>query len=239
MIFAAGLGSRLRPLTNDRPKALVEVAGHPLLYWVIQRLKAEGYENLVINIHHFGDLILQYLSENQNFGCLIAISDERDQVLETGGGLKKARPLFDPAEPILIHNVDILSDINLQEMRHQHLRTKALATLALRDRSTSRYLLFDEDQTLCGWKNVKTEEVRMARSHVANVTPLAFSGIHIVSPRFLSLMTEEGKFSIIETYLRLARAERISGYRHDESAWIDVGKPETLDKAEAWLTKQM
>lgn len=236
MIFAAGLGSRLRPLTNDRPKALVEVGGHPLLYWVIQRLKQEGYTDLVINIHHFGDLILNYLSDNQNFGCRIAISDERDQVLETGGGLKKAAPLFQQEEPILIHNVDILSDIDLGTMRRKHLQSGALATLAVKERTTSRYLLFDDSLTLSGWKNIKTGEVRMSREGSSPLQSLAFSGIHLVDPRLLDLFILEGKFSIIDTYLRLAKTEIIQGFRHDDSKWLDVGKPENLSLAESFVS---
>ncbi|MEM7370626.1 MAG: nucleotidyltransferase family protein [Bacteroidota bacterium] len=236
MIFAAGLGSRLRPLTNDCPKALVEVGGHPLLYWVIHRLKQKGYSDLVINIHHFGELILRYLSDNQYFGCRIAISDERDQVLETGGGLKKAAALFNKDEPILIHNVDILSDIDLSEMRQQHLQSGALATLAVKQRTTSRYLRFNDSLTLSGWKNIKTGEVRMSRKETASLHDLAFSGIHMVDPRLLEMFILKGKFSIIDTYLRLAKTETIQGFRHDDSKWLDVGKPENLALAETFVS---
>lgn len=234
MIFAAGLGARLRPLTNDRPKALVEIGGHPLLYWAIHRLRSAGYTSLVINIHHFGELMLAYL-DSQDWGVEILISDEREQVLETGGGLKKAKELLRSDSPILVHNVDVLSEVDLAAMRQRHEQSQALATLAMKDRPSSRNLLFDANQQLCAWRHNRTGELRMAREPKGELTALAFSGIHLIEPRMLDLLTEVGKFSIIDSYLRLATSERIQAYQHDEQWWLDVGKPEALPVAEEWV----
>lgn len=235
MIFAAGLGTRLRPLTNDRPKALVEIGGHPLLYWAIHRLRSAGYTSLVINIHHFADRMMDYLA-SQDWGVEVLISDEREQVLETGGGLKKARELLQTDAPILIHNVDVLSEVDLGDMRQRHLESGALATLAMKDRPSSRNLLFDAQHQLCAWRHNRSGELRMAREPEGALTALAFSGIHLIEPRLLDLLSETGKFSIIDSYLRLAASERIQAYRHDEQWWLDVGKPEALPLAEKKMT---
>lgn len=235
MIFAAGLGTRLRPLTNDRPKALVEVLGKTLLQHAIEHLKKVGITDIVVNIHHFGEKVLEILSNNQNFGCNIIISDERAMLLETGGGLLKAKNHFKGAKAIVIYNVDVLSNINLLEMLHYHQENKALATLATRSRESSRYLLFNEHEELCGWTNTKTKEVKHVR--LANkIQEYAFSGIHIINPTFLELITQEGKFSITDTYLELARQHKIIAYPHDKDYWFDVGKPERLKAASDFLS---
>lgn len=235
MIFAAGLGTRLRPLTNDRPKALVEVHGKTLLQHAIEHLKSFGITNIVINIHHFGQKVLDLLEKHQNFGCELTVSDERDVLLETGGGLKKAAQYFKKESAVLVYNVDVLSNINLEKMLKYHYQHQALATLATRNRQSSRYLLFDKNQTLCGWTNTKTNEVKRMRS-----TPIthhyAFSGIHIINPQLLNLMTQEGKFSIITTYLNLASEHKIIAYPHDSDYWFDVGKPERLHAAIDFLS---
>ena len=232
MILAAGLGTRLRPLTDDRPKALVEVAGHTLLEITLRRLREFGIHQVIVNVHHFSDLLVDYLKKNDNFGMEVAISRE-EQLLDTGGGLKKAAWFFseDANEPFLLHNVDVLSTIDLGRMVEFHRQHQALATLAVQDRETSRYLLFDDEQRLCGRQagHHPPEIVRPSQSTLA----LAFSGVHVISPRFLSLMSEEGAFSIITSYLRLAvQGERIMAFRADAYYWRDLGKPENLTLAE-------
>jgi NDP-sugar pyrophosphorylase family protein len=230
MILAAGLGTRLRPLTDDRPKAMVELNGRPLLEWTIRRLIKHGFDDLIINVHHFADQIIDFLAEQNNFGIRIQISDEREEILETGGGLKKACPFFGKA-PFLLCNTDVVTDLDLNAFYQAHIASGALATLATRWRSTSRYLIFNEKQTLCGWQNTKTGEVRMSRPVTGNLQLRAFSGIHVINPRIFDLITEEGKFSIIDTYLRLAKHYEIRSYPHDNDIWIDVGRPESLREA--------
>jgi NDP-sugar pyrophosphorylase family protein len=237
MILAAGLGTRLRPLTNDRPKALVEVAGHTLLEITLRRLAAFGVREVIVNVHHFADMVADYLKKKDNFGLRIEISRE-EVLLDTGGGLKKAAWFFlenssDAEEPFLLHNVDVISTIDLDQMVRLHRQRNALATLAVQDRKTSRYLLFDEQDELCGRRMVgndkqSTEFVRQAPEPRA----LAFCGIHVISTRFLNVMSEEGVFSIITSYLRLASlGEKILAFRADESYWRDLGKVEAVSQA--------
>lgn len=231
MILAAGLGTRLRPLTNDRPKALVEVAGRPLLELTLDRLRSFGISEVIINTHHFAELVADYLAAHQNFGMHIEISHE-DVLLDTGGGLKRAQHFFTGSdEPFLVHNVDVLSTIDFESMIRFHRDQGALATLAVQSRPTSRYLLFDRTSQLCG-----------RRSGVAGIPELvlpreefearAFCGIHIVSPNIFSEMPEEGVFSIIPAYLRLAaERKRILGFPADGYYWCDMGKPENIAEA--------
>ncbi|MEZ4887982.1 MAG: nucleotidyltransferase family protein [Chitinophagales bacterium] len=237
MIFAAGLGTRLRPLTNHKPKALVEVNGTPLLEMVIQRLKQFGFNEIVVNVHYFAKQIVSFLEAKDHFDISIHISDETDCLLETGGGLQKAQAFFaaDDQQPFLVHNVDVLSDVDLATLYQTHLQTNSLATLVVRNRKTSRYLLFDEKDCLCGWQNVKTGEVRMVRDFAASLQPnaLAFSGIQVINPAIFQYMPAgESAFSIIETYLQAAKTETIMAYSSDDSTWLDVGKPESLAQAE-------
>jgi NDP-sugar pyrophosphorylase family protein len=235
MILAAGPGTRLRPLTDDRPKALVEIAGRTLLEIVLSRLRSFGIHEVIINVHHFADMILGYLKTHDNFGMRIEISRE-EVLLDTGGGLKKAGYFFLEdskrfEEPFILHNVDVISTIDLRRMAQFHTENKALATLAVQDRETVRYLLFDDQLQLCGrrfGRHAKDECVRPASQTQA----LAFSGIHVISPRLLSTMTEEGAFSIITCYLRLAaQRERILAFRADEYDWRDLGRPEHVTQA--------
>ncbi len=237
MILAAGLGTRLRPLTDDRPKALVEINGRTLLEIAVTRLRAFGIRDVMINVHHLADMVIDYLKKNGNFGMHIEISRE-DVLLDTGGGLKKAAWFFKDSPghsgketPFILHNVDVLSTIDLERMRQLHCETQALATLAVQDRETSRYLLFDERHELCGrraGRNHRPELVRPARQAQA----WAFSGIHVISPRLFPLMTEEGAFSIVASYLRLAaQGERIFSFCADEYYWRDLGKPENVAQA--------
>lgn len=231
MILAAGLGTRLRPLTNDRPKALVEVAGRTLLETTLSRLRAFGIRDVIINVHHFADMILDYLQSHANFGMNIAVSRE-DVLLDTGGGLKKASYFFQKDDqPFVLHNVDVISTIDLASMVAFHTANGALATLAVQNRKTSRYLVFDDELRLCGRRAGADHEPEMVRS-AQHTHALAFSGIHVISPRLLTMLTEEGVFSIVETYLRLAAAgEKITAFRVDDYYWRDLGKPENITQA--------
>lgn len=236
MIFAAGLGTRLRPYTNDRPKALVEIGGEALLGHLIQKLKRMGIREVVVNVHHFADQVIQYLRTHEDFGINIHISDERDLLLDTGGGLKHAAPFFADGAPFLVHNVDVLTDIDLPALENAHLNAQALATLAVRDRKTSRYLLVEpESNRLAGWQNIQTGEVRPSSLNPEGLQLRAFSGIHIIDPRLMGKMIETGVFSIIDVYLRLAETQHIHTFDHSDSIWMDVGKAAGLPDAEALL----
>lgn len=230
MVLAAGLGTRLRPLTNDRPKALVEVAGCTLLEITLTRLRVFGIRDVIINVHHFAGGIIEYLTAHNNFGMNIAVSRE-EVLLDTGGGLKNAAWFFaDENEPFLLHNVDVISSIDLARMVDSHQRSRALATLAVQQRESSRYLLFDHEQCLCGRRIGEQDEIACASD---DKQALAFCGIHVISPRLLTLIREEGIFSIIESYLDVAaRGETISAFPADEYYWRDLGKPEEIAHAE-------
>lgn len=238
MLFAAGLGTRLRPLTNDKPKALVEIKkDRTLLHYNIDYLKSFGVKTIVVNIHHFGAKVIEEIEKHHQFDINIIISDERDAVLETGGGLQKAAPLLDGKEAIILYNVDVVSNIDLHQMLAHHQSTQALATLACRQRVSSRYLLFHNNR-LCGWQNTKTGEIKNPHQ-ITEFTPLAFSGIHIIQPKLLSLLKQGGKYSITNTYLDLmAQNYPIAAYLHDEDYWFDVGKPEKLATARQFLQNQ-
>lgn len=242
MILAAGLGTRLQPLTDDRPKALVEVAGHTLLEITLRRLASFGIREVIVNVHHFADMVVDYLGRNGNFGMRIEISRE-EILLDTGGGLKKAAWFFleDGAqlrEPFLLHNVDVISTIDFGRMLQVHRESGALATLAVQERKTSRYLLFDEKNWLCGRQAGNEGQPELARP-CKRTNALAFSGVHLISPRLFSLMDEDGVFSIITTYLGLAsRGERIGAFRADEYYWRDLGKPENIGQAAADMESQ-
>jgi len=234
MILAAGLGTRLRPLTDDRPKALVEVAGHTLLEITLRRLHGFGIREVIVNVHHFADMVVDYLKKNGSFGMRVEISRE-EVLLDTGGGLKQAAWFFqdsgDAREPFLLHNVDVLSTIDLPRMAQFHRENHALATLAVQKRETSRYLLFDEQNQLCGRRAGRDQPAEIVRSS-RETRALAFSGVHVISPRFLTLMTEQGVFSIIPSYLRLAgQGEKILAFRADEYYWRDLGRPENVAQA--------
>lgn len=235
MILAAGLGTRLRPLTDNRPKALVEVAGRTLLEITLSRLQALGIRDAIINVHHFADMMIDYLKANQNFGMHLEVSRE-DVLLDTGGGLKKAAHFFldgsrSGEDPFMLHNVDVISNIDLHRMAQFHSKNQALATLAVQRRETSRYLLFDETQKLCGRQDRGDMKLQLVRDS-PHPQPLAFCGIHVISTRFLKMMTEDGVFSIIATYLRLAaQGEKILAFHADEYYWQDLGRPENLERA--------
>ncbi len=227
MIFAAGLGTRLYPLTADKPKALVEYQGMPLLEHVLRKIIAAGIQHIVVNVHHFPDLIIQYLIDHPH-DAEIQISDERDYLRDTGGGLKFAAPLLADSENILLHNVDILSDIDLGQLMAYHESNEALATLAVRQRKTSRYFLFDEEMRLCGWRKSKTgEEIISQQSAVYQ--ELAFSGIHVVRRELLDLIPSAEKQSITPIYVELSKTQRLKGFLHNEGSWKDMGKFEDFD----------
>lgn len=232
MILAAGLGTRLRPLTDDRPKALVEVAGRTLLEITISRLRSFGVREVIINVHHFADMVVDYLESKNNFGLRIEVSRE-EVLLDTGGGLKKAAWFFlenGNSDPFLLHNVDVLTNIDPGRMILVHKENRALATLAVQDRKTSRYLLFDENNQLCGRRTGKNHDELIRSS--PNVQALAFSGIHVISPRLLKLLEEDGAFSIIASYLHVAsQGERVLAFRADEYYWRDLGRPEGVAQA--------
>ena len=234
MVLAAGLGTRLRPLTDDRPKALVEVGGRTLLEIVLTRLRSFGVSEAIVNVHHFADKIAYYLAANQNFGMRVELSRE-DDLLDTGGGLKKAAWFFlgdCRDQPFLLHNVDVLSNIDLAQMLRFHDEHQALATLAVQERRSSRYLLFDDRGELCGRHFEPERRTKLVRD-AEEMDTLAFCGIHVVSPRMLGMMAETGAFSIIQAYLQLAaRNEKILAFRADGSYWRDMGTPESLKQAE-------
>jgi NDP-sugar pyrophosphorylase family protein len=237
MILAAGLGTRLGPLTKDRPKALVEVAGRTLLEITLSRLAEFGIHDVIINAHHFADMVVDYLKRNKNFGMRIEVSRE-EVLLDTGGGLKRAARFFKDSsgkdEPFILHNVDVISTIDLERMVQFHKERRALATLAVQGRETSRYLLFDEQLRLCGRLSGNDQRAEFVHSsQQLGVQALAFSGIHVISPRIFPMISEDGEFSIITSYLRFAKqGEQIIGFRSDEYYWRDLGRPENVAQAE-------
>jgi NDP-sugar pyrophosphorylase family protein len=234
MIFAAGLGTRLFPLTKDKPKALVEIAGKTLLEMAIEKVCQAGYHDLVINVHHFADQIIHFLVQKNNFGLNITISDERGQLLDTGGGILKAAPILEDADPFLVYNVDVFSNIDLQLFKKYHSETGGLATLVVRDRNTARYLAFDEKMQLTGWRNILTGD-EIVSGNMQNCSLLAFSGIQLIEPAIFKLITETEKFPLIPLYLRLAKEHRIMGYNDPSTLWMDLGKPNQITEAEKYI----
>ncbi|MBS1737736.1 MAG: NTP transferase domain-containing protein [Bacteroidetes bacterium] len=228
MILAAGLGTRLKPFTDSHPKALAVVNGKTILQRNIEYLQSFGAEEIIVNVHHFADQIIQKIADNNGFGSNIFISDERAEILETGGGLFKAKWFFeDEARPFILMNVDVLTDLNLTKMIDQHKASECLATLAVSERTTSRYLLFNSNKQLCGWENIKIREKILSRTS-EQLYPKAFSGIQILSPHIFPLITQRGRFSLIDVYLALSENEKIFSYDHTGGQFIDVGTPEKL-----------
>src|SRR5690554_3222068 len=235
MIFAAGLGTRLKPLTDTMPKALVPVAGKPLLQHTIEKLIAGGFNEIIINVHHFADMIVDFVETNNRFGIRIEFSDEREKLLDTGGAIKKAAWFFDDDQPFLIHNVDILSNIDLRELVGHHQESLSMATLVCSTRETSRYLLFDESNRLRGWINEKTGSIKsfIPDFNPADYRKLAFSGIHVLHPSIINYMQDwSGKFSIIDFYVKLSNQITLSSHVPTRFQMVDVGKPETLAASE-------
>ncbi|AZI21892.1 nucleotidyltransferase family protein [Chryseobacterium taklimakanense] len=230
LIFAAGKGTRLKPFTDHHPKAMAKVNGIPLLERNIKYLQSFGINDFVINVHHFGQQIVDFLKENNNFNAKIEISDEHAELLETGGGLVFARRFLDFGEDFLIMNADILTDMNITEFVNYHQKNKDFATLAVSDRNSSRKLLFNEDMILRGWMNVQSGEQRLAEFN-KGFKALAFSGIHCINPEIFNKIKRTGKFSIMEEYLDLMLTEKIHGYEHNAQL-VDVGRPESVLEAE-------
>jgi N-acetyl-alpha-D-muramate 1-phosphate uridylyltransferase len=236
MILAAGLGSRLKPWTDHHPKALAIVNGKSLLQRNIEYLQNFGITDVVVNVHHFADQIINAIQENNGWGSHVTISDETNEVLETGGGLLKAQELLQQYENFVLMNCDILTNLDLQKMMAVHLANKALATIAIVNRATSRYLLFNQEMEMVGWRNVKTDEEKLpAKQKLDNQqipTPYAFSGIHILHQSIFNKINFTGKFSMIDLYLDLCSTENIVGYNHTNDLVLDVGKPEAIAQAE-------
>lgn len=238
LIFAAGLGTRLKPLTDTMPKAMVPVAGKPLLQHVIEKLKAVGFTEIIINVHHFAEQIVDFVRSNNSFGIRIEFSDEREKLLDTGGGIKKAAWFFDDGKPFLVHNVDILSDIDLRALYNAHLKNRSEATLVASERQTSRYLLFDDNNCLKGWINEKTGEKKspLKDFNPHNYHKLAFSGIHVINPSIFSLMNDfPDKFPIIDFYLSVCNQEKFCAYTPQNIRLLDVGKLDSIERAEQFL----
>lgn len=241
MILAAGFGSRLKPMTDSMPKALVPVGGRPMLEHAILRLKAAGFSHIVVNIHHFGQQIVDFLAANNDFGLKIDISDESDYLFDTGGGIKRAGAFLDGEEPFLVYNADVFSGVDLKAFYHAHNASDTLATLLVSRRPSSRQLLFDRDNRLCGWRNRDTGAVK---SFYPGFDPskhleYAFGGVHVISPSVFRTMEEwTGKFSIIDFYLSVAPRLPIRAFpANDDVEIIDAGSHETLHDAEVWLKK--
>jgi N-acetyl-alpha-D-muramate 1-phosphate uridylyltransferase len=237
MLFAAGLGTRLKPFTDTHPKALAMINGKSLLQRNIEFLQFFGINDIIVNVHHFADQVITTIIKNDGYGSNITISDESSQILETGGGLKKAGWFFADSELFVVMNVDILTDIDIRLIINAHLQKRPLATLAVTDRNTSRYFLFDEFDNLCGWKNERTGEQKMSRE-IKDYSQKAFSGIHIISPEIFTLMIhvsgihDKEKFSLVDVYLELAKTNSITAFDHSNSKFIDVGKPASIAQAE-------
>ena len=231
MIFAAGLGTRLKEETRNKPKALVEVGGKTLLQHTIKKLKKEGISEIVVNVHHYPDLIKKFIANN-DFGIPVKISDETNELLETGGGLKKAAPLLKGKEPVLLYNVDILTDVNLADVIDAHRKSNSLVTLVVRDRETQRYFKFDNSKKLVGWVNKKTGEQKISvNENFEEAREMAFSGIHVIQPEAYKLFPDEKRFSLTNWYLELAKNHIIRGYFDESDFWMDVGKPDELAEA--------
>lgn len=238
MIFAAGTGSRLKPYTDHIPKALIPIDGKPMLEHIILKLKAAGFTEIIINVHHLGEQIIEFLACKDNFGITIHISDERDYLLDTGGGIKHAAQFLQGDEPFLVHNVDIISNVDLKALYQHHLDTNPLATLLVSKRDTSRYLLFNKENKLSGWRNKETGEVK---SYYPDFDPsihneFAFNGIHVISPQIFEWMDEwTGKFSIINFYLAVCAKTPIQAFEQADLRILDIGKPDALELAQDFI----
>lgn len=235
LILAAGLGTRLMPLTAGIPKALISINGVKLLEIVIQKLTREGFSDIIVNVHHHAAQVVEFLNQSHFHGANICVSDESGQLLDTGGAILKARWFLDGKDPFLVHNVDIISDISLQGLLAGHIERGGLASISVSDRQTKRYFLFDDMLRLRGWTDTSSGEIRWAGDTIQQAQRLAFNGIHIINPEIFRLMEEEGKFSIIGTYLGLANLHPIYGHVQAGKTWFDLGKPEQLDIVSSFL----
>jgi NDP-sugar pyrophosphorylase family protein len=235
LILAAGLGTRLMPLTANLPKALVKINGVTLLEIALRKVAAAGFSDIIVNVHHHAGQVIDFLSKNQFPGINISISNESSLLLDTGGAIRKARWFLDGKEPFLVHNVDIISDISIQSLLSGHLKKKALATLSVSDRPTKRYFLFDKSLKLSGWTDTSTGETRWAGKAIDDAQKLAFNGIHILSPEIFSMMEEKERFSVIDLYLKMAENKPIFGQLQPGNTWFDLGKPEQIEIVASFL----
>jgi len=234
MILAAGVGSRLKDLTRHTPKALIKIKDKSLLEIVINKLKSQGITDVIINVHHHAQQIIDFVNSNKQFGINIEFSEESN-LLDTGGGLKKASWFFEDGEYFLLHNVDVISNINLNELAQYHKSNDSMVTIAVRSRKTSRYFLFDKENQLCGWKNESTGEQKILNDSLSDLIPFSFMGIHVISPKIFKHFPIKEKFSIVDFYLNNAINNKILGYQADKFDWIDCGRPENLIEAESFL----
>lgn len=233
MILAAGLGTRLKPITDTVPKALVEVNGMPILEIIIRRLIKSGFNEVVINVHYYADKIIHFLNSKNNFDITIHISDESKEILDTGGGIKNAAPFLEGSEPFLVHNVDVISDIDLKAFYEFHTHHDPIASLAVKDKNSSRSLLFDKYWDLSGWKNSQTGASRIIKDIQSDLRSIGFCGLHVINPGIFKIMKERGVFSIITTYMNLSSEYKILGYPVENNLWIDIGSHEQLKKAQS------
>jgi NDP-sugar pyrophosphorylase family protein len=239
MILAAGLGSRLKPITDTIPKALISIAGKPILFYLIDKLKSAGVNGIIINVHHHAPKVIRYIEDNNNFDIRIEISREKD-LLDTGGGLKKAAWFFDDDQPFILHNVDVLSSIDLIQMIDFHKKNDALVTLAVKKRKTSRYLLFGQNNQLTGWRSTDLEKTEIAKVIDKPAESLSFLGIHVISPAIFKMLPGGEVFPIINAYLELAKKEkRILAYRSKTDFWLDLGKKENLQTGNDYLLSKI
>jgi len=236
MIFAAGLGTRLRPITEFIPKALVPVNGKPMLEINLDKLIKNGVREAVVNVHHFSDQVKKFVSSYSNPAITIQISDETDELLDTGGGLRKASKFLSGAAPFIIHNVDILSEIPIDKVFNSHISNNAFVTLVVQDRDYDRKLIIDEEDFVCGWENLVTGERILKRKPVGDLKSMTFCSIHIVNPEIFPLINREGAFSIIPVYLDLLTDYPIKAWNADGYKWVDIGTPEKLEEAERIFT---
>ncbi len=237
IILSAGLGSRLKDKTSAKPKALVEVAGRTMLESVILKLKDYGITEFLINIHHFGDKIITFLKENDNFGVDIIISDERCKLLNTGGAILAVRNFVAGSEPVLVHNVDVVSNLNIDELLRYHIENKCVATLCVRKRKSTRGLLFDDENNLVGWTNLQKKQFKWVSGVCDNFAVFAFSGIYLISPGFPDLISQVGSFSIIDAWLDIAKNNIIKAKIDNSDVWHDLGTAEKIRIAEAEIKK--
>jgi len=236
-IPAAGLGTRLGPFTKEKPKALIEVNGKTMLELTVERLKKQGIRQFMLNVHHFSQQVIQYLENKNNFGVEIKISDESAELLDTGGAIQKAADFFQGTEPVLVHNVDVISEVDFSQLEKYHSSKKALATLCVRKRKSSRALLFNDEMELTGWTNKHTNQFKWVTHPVSNFRSFAYSGIYLANPAFATLLPFTGKFSIIDAWLEMAEREKIIGYLDESALWFDLGTPEKIREAEKVLGK--
>ena len=234
MILAAGIGSRLKKLTINTPKALIKISDKTLLEILIEKLKSHGIDDIIINVHHHAGQIIDYVKSKNSFDINIQFSKE-SELLDTGGGLKKASWFFDGSEPFLLYNVDVISNLNIEEMLKYHNNNNSIISIAVRKRKTSRYFLFDGNNQLCGWKNETSGETIISRKTKPELHPFSFMGIHVISPKVFKFFPKDNKFSIVDFYLNIAAELKIMGYKADKYSWIDCGRPENLIEAEKYI----